>query len=115
MPTGPRLLRPATPETQGPHPQGATQQHLRPDRRWATLRDLLHQDRQPGPTTTHGRRPDPRTTTRQTEPTNPRTGRHRLPDQREPAHLKTRLTCKALRDQGSLDLTGLRPIPECML
>src|SRR6476620_3355179 len=53
-----------------------------------------------GPAATHGRRPDPRTTTRQTEPANPRTGRHRLPHPSKPAHLKLGSPVKPVGTKG---------------
>ena len=56
---GPLLLRPApTPTERADRPAGAFQ-HLRPHRRRATLRGLLHQGPQPAPPAADVRRPPP--------------------------------------------------------
>ena len=65
---GPLLLRPAPAEAErADRPAGAFQ-HLRPHRRRATLRGLLHQGPQPAAPTVDGRRPATRTTRRSGKP-----------------------------------------------
>ena len=87
----------------------AAHQHLCPHPGRATLRDLLHQGREPGPATAASRRPDPRTARRQAEPANPRTGRHRLPHPRRPARLKLGSIVKPLATKGHYARSGTSP------
>ena len=68
---GPLLLRPTPAPTERPDRPARALQHLRPHRRRATLRRLLHQGPQPGPPAADGRRPDPRPTRRPPGPPDP--------------------------------------------
>ena len=98
----PSQLRPRPITPQRPDHPPPTHQHLRPHRRRATLRRLLHQDPRPRPQPALRRRPAPGTTRTPRRPTHPRPAHRSTPSSRRTSRRSMKLgsTAGPFRDKG---------------
>ena len=108
----PDELRPGPVTTQRPHRTHPRHQHLRPDRRRTTSRDLLHQGPQPAPATTARREqttrtPELRARAAHHRPARPQLHRPRTPRETPPEN--SRSTSKFHTPRNATPLPGLRP------